>query len=265
MSGEADSSSGKRSDRETRGIGNMLQNAGQSTGSTKRSKRSARPNRNPFGEGSYEEAQTDQQQEEEPQGGPANEDQESLSGTNTVERSSVDARENDSPPPEEASEEEPQDTDSSPVGASAEASTEASAEAGGPPASAPAEPKNAGVAQASQQSGQKSADVQVSGRSQRSVRSARVYDEDWPVPEGVQTPLVRRSGEPNVQSQFLLPETHAWVIDEMRARLKRPPYRYTKRQASQSNVVAMAIEHFYEELMGEPLPQPDDPELDEVE
>ena len=64
------------------------------------------------------------------------------------------------------------------------------------------------------------------------------------LPDGRVTPMAVRE-EPVVPSHYTLPESHTIVVDEIRAVLRRPPYRYTKRQASQSNVVAIAIERLY--------------------
>lgn len=221
---------------ETRAIGSLLQNAGSP--SEESSRRSKRPNRNPFGEGTYEEQHSrrrtsdeDVGEEETGQAGSVDSDTASENG---VEANAADSGVRAG----QVKGEQPEGEDHG------------------------AEDARAAASAGKERAPGSAANVSTAGRSgtnsARSRSSGAV--EQWPVPEGTQTPLVRRSGEPNVQSQFLLPETHAWVIDEMRARLKRPPYRYTKRQASQSNIVAMAIERFYEELMGEPLPEPDDDE-----
>ena len=77
------------------------------------------------------------------------------------------------------------------------------------------------------------------------------------IPPGESSPLGRGSGEPVVKVSYYLPEGHTFVIDEMRAQLKRR-YRYTARQASQSNIISLAIELLYEELMGEPFPEAGD-------
>ena len=74
------------------------------------------------------------------------------------------------------------------------------------------------------------------------------------IPPGESSPLGRGSGEPVVKVSYYLPEGHTFVIDEMRAQLKRR-HRYTARQASQSNIISLAIELLYEELMGEPFPE----------
>lgn len=73
-----------------------------------------------------------------------------------------------------------------------------------------------------------------------------------PIPAGDRSPLARGSGERVVKVSYYVPEDHTFVLDEMRAQLKRR-YRYTPRQASQSNLIALAIERLYEDLMGEPF------------
>lgn len=73
------------------------------------------------------------------------------------------------------------------------------------------------------------------------------------LPEGKNSPMSNRT-EQVVPSHYTLPESHTIVVDEIRAVLRRPPYRYTKRQASQSNVVALAIERLYEDVTGERMP-----------
>lgn len=74
------------------------------------------------------------------------------------------------------------------------------------------------------------------------------------LPEGKRSPMASRE-EQVIPSHYTLPESHTIVVDEIRAILRRPPYRYTKRQASQSNVVALAIERLYEDLTGEHMPR----------
>lgn len=249
MSGKNSGDRRESSDRQTRGIGNMLQNASEAEGSKKGQGRSRRPNRNPFGESSYEEIEAQRQQQTQ---------------DDTKAQESADT---------EPANAEAEDTAAAETHApSAEPGQNAAysnAESGGAETETPVQTPEApdtvhevtaetGAGRAATvESGTGSSSEHVDTGASQPRKFRKRSSNEWPVPEGTQTPLVRRSDEPNVQSQFLLPETHAWVIDEMRARLKRPPYRYTKRQASQSNVVAMAIERFYEELMGEPLPEPD--------
>lgn len=81
--------------------------------------------------------------------------------------------------------------------------------------------------------------------------SARAYSRP-PIPEGGRSPMARDSGERVVKVSYYVPEDHTFVLDEMRAQLKRK-YRYSPRQASQSNLIALAIERLYEDLMGEPF------------